>query len=289
MEELTIEQKAKRYDEAIKKARALNSGKHIDMPSGDTVCECLFPEIKESEDVLTWLKNYISEEVKCLSMDIRDNDRITLKKLRDSLVWLEKYSESDETKAKVFLINKGYPIDANGIFPTYEEMYNIIREGLENQGEQKPTDKVEPKFKVGDWVVKCNNKNFCKGNKFAQITKIDLDKRCWFDCGTWLSPNDIRHWSITDAKNGDILTSPDNKAFIYNGNFDTFSVGAYCGLDINNNFVIVYNKNNWCYNHNIKPATKEERQTLFNEMNLLGWVWNPETKELNRLEKDEKL
>lgn len=47
--------------------------------------------------------------------------------------WLEKQDESDETKAKIFLINKGYPIDANGIFPTYEEMHNIIREGLENQ------------------------------------------------------------------------------------------------------------------------------------------------------------
>ena len=66
------------------------------------------------------------------------------------LAWLEKQGESDETKAKVFLINKGYPIDANGVFPTYEEMYNIIREGLEQQGEQKPADKVEPKFEVGD-------------------------------------------------------------------------------------------------------------------------------------------
>lgn len=55
--------------------------------------------------------------------------------------WLEKQDESDETKAKIFLINKGYPIDANGVFPTYKELCNIIREGFEKQNEQNPTNK----------------------------------------------------------------------------------------------------------------------------------------------------
>lgn len=54
--------------------------------------------------------------------------------------YIEKQGESDETKAKVFLMNKGYPIDTNGVFPTYEELYNIIREGLEQQSEQKSAE-----------------------------------------------------------------------------------------------------------------------------------------------------
>ena len=55
------------------------------------VLERLFPELKESEDELTWLKNYISEEAYYLSMDIRDNkDSIKLQKLQKSLAWLEK-------------------------------------------------------------------------------------------------------------------------------------------------------------------------------------------------------
>ncbi len=59
--------------------------------------------------------------------------------------WLEKQSESDETKTKMFLINKGYPIDSNGIFPTYEELYNIIKEGFENQ--------ATPQIRTGvEWV-----------------------------------------------------------------------------------------------------------------------------------------
>lgn len=62
--------------------------------------ETIFPELKESEDELTWLKNYISEEAYSLSIDIRDNiDRITLKNLQKSLAWLEKQSGQKSTDA----------------------------------------------------------------------------------------------------------------------------------------------------------------------------------------------
>ena len=44
--------------------------------------------------------------------------------------------------------NKGYPIDANGTFPTYEEMYNIIREGLEKQGDKDKLIKELSKYKA---------------------------------------------------------------------------------------------------------------------------------------------
>lgn len=54
-----------------------------------------FPELKESEDELTWLTKFIEEEAYSLSMDIRDNeDRIKLKNLQKSLAWLEKQGES---------------------------------------------------------------------------------------------------------------------------------------------------------------------------------------------------
>ena len=55
---------------------------------------------------------------------------------QEGVAWLENQCEFDETKAKMFLINKGYPIDANGMFPTYEEMYNIIKDRLEKQEEE---------------------------------------------------------------------------------------------------------------------------------------------------------
>ena len=46
----TIEEKAKAYDEALERARALNNGKDVDVESGTTTCEYIFPELKESED-----------------------------------------------------------------------------------------------------------------------------------------------------------------------------------------------------------------------------------------------
>lgn len=50
MKELTIEEKAARYDEAIDIARKINSGEGVAAPSGWTTCEVIFPELKESED-----------------------------------------------------------------------------------------------------------------------------------------------------------------------------------------------------------------------------------------------
>ena len=49
MKELSIEERAQRYDEAIKRARALNNGETVDAEVGTTVCEYIFPELKDEE------------------------------------------------------------------------------------------------------------------------------------------------------------------------------------------------------------------------------------------------
>lgn len=108
------------------------------------------------------------------------------------------------------------------------------------------------------------------------------------DCDIWLYEDEIRRWTLYDAKDGDILSSSNGKAFIYNGNFDSYNVGAYCGLDVWNNFVIANSRCNWTSNYNIKPATEKECKALFDEMTFLNYVWHPETKKLNRLNKDEQ-
>ena len=73
---------------------------------------------------------------------------------------------------------------------------------LEKQGEQKSTDKVEPKFKVGDWVV--------VSNKVCQLTKVvDMSyntHQYWTSDGTWFGDaTDVKLWTIQDAKDGDVL------------------------------------------------------------------------------------
>ena len=43
-------EKAEAYDKALERARAINNGKDVDVESGTTICEYIFPELKESED-----------------------------------------------------------------------------------------------------------------------------------------------------------------------------------------------------------------------------------------------
>lgn len=50
MEKLTIEQKAKRYDEAIEIARKIKNGEPINVPNGTVIPDVIFPELKEDEN-----------------------------------------------------------------------------------------------------------------------------------------------------------------------------------------------------------------------------------------------
>lgn len=91
---LTLCAVEKAYDKAVKEASiAYKDGdKHL-----KATLERIFPELKESEDELSWLIRYIEEEVDSLSMDIRDDeDRIKLKNLKKSLAWLENQGEKDK-------------------------------------------------------------------------------------------------------------------------------------------------------------------------------------------------
>ena len=47
---MTKKEKAKAYDKALERARAINNGKDVDVESGTTICEYIFPELKESKD-----------------------------------------------------------------------------------------------------------------------------------------------------------------------------------------------------------------------------------------------
>lgn len=150
---MTIEEKAKAYDKALEIARQYYNDKA--MPIGTNFkLEKMFPVLTESEDerikkkVIGVLKLNIAGAESQMQASRGVDRTFEIYACNKVIAWLEKQGESDETKAKIFLINKGYPIDANGTFPTYEEIYNIIREGLEEQGEQKSF----ARYKVGDTI-----------------------------------------------------------------------------------------------------------------------------------------
>jgi len=84
----------------------------------------------------------------------------------------------------------------------WDKIYTYIKKKLEKQREQKPTDKVEPKFKVGDWVI-----GRVTGNEPRQIAEI-TEKGYKTTYGGWIGfsfEEDICLWTIQGAKEWDVL------------------------------------------------------------------------------------
>lgn len=153
-----------------------------------------------------------------------------------------------------------------------------LKSWLDKQGEQKPVDKVEPKFHEGDWIVHHGTENI-----YQVVAIIDNQYQLKYgDTYTIQKCTDVdrcaRLWDITkDAKAGDILISAYNQPFIFNGKFNDYGVGGYCGLIYNGEFELgEKDENNWTKNEGIVPAEKEERELLFTKMKENGYWWDEE-------------
>ena len=138
---------------------------------------------------------------------------------------------------------------------------------LKKQGNQKSVDKVEPKFKVGDWVVYCNE-------DVDLITGVG-ENGYIINKGSGYIPfvceGEMRLWTIEDAKDGDVLT--DGEPFIFKSiNLNNHSY-AYCGLSVDNAFNIESEGEygEWTWIQDIKPAPKEQRDLLFRKMKEAGY------------------
>lgn len=113
-----------------------------------------------------------------------------------------------------------------------------------------------PKFKVGDWVVRKDEKRFSSCRKFVQITEIDGEKHR-FDTGLIsLKAEDIRLWIFEDAEDDDILYNKDrNIVWRYKNTKGCTDSGGTCVMSPND----------------ICPATKEQRDLPFDKM--LQYTW----------------
>ena len=149
------------------------------------------------------------------------------------------------------------------------------------QSEQNPIDKVEPKFKVGDFVVN----DYCLG-KVIELTDdaylLDTGQGIPFSC-----EHNAHLWTIDDAKDGDVLAYPVDDKNIYLFKEQRGST------NIANAHFQIFNRNNELrlmvdkaadFNLNTKPATKEQRELLFQKMKEAGYEWDAEKKELKKIE-----
>ncbi len=161
---------------------------------------------------------------------------------------------------------------------------------LEKQGEQKPVDKVEQKFNVGDWVV-FNNKH----QSIYQIEKIENGYYILRHThgGSFrvcvLHDESLRLWTIEDAKDGDVLYSLDSKQpFIYKDRLQFSQARGYCCINKFGEFAVWYTSKCVICTDKYIPATKEQRDFLFAKMKDAGYVWNVGKKELRKIEQKPK-
>ena len=252
MKELSIEQKAKRYDEAIEKAKDMLSYKEVHRED----MEYLFPELAEPEDerirksLIEWLEDFPDTIWKGHYK-------------KDIIAWLEKQStlakvsEDEQKPAEEYNIT--------GIGSKHAE--GKLGEMIKNL---KPVN-VEPKFKVGDWVVNNQTSNIylvkeVKDDKYflspldgiieGYLRIIDVD-------------TEYHLWTIADAKCGDVLYSPCCKLLWIYKDDNSCYIGK--NLNYNENSVVV--DSSICVPADVVPATKEQRDLLFQEVKEADYKW----------------
>ena len=146
------------------------------------------------------------------------------------------------------------------------------------------SDKIEPKFNVGDWVV------FLTSESVYQVEKkenYEYTLKHIFGgslCVSFSDENLIREWTIQDANDGDIIHFGTVTAIFkkYIGREKCICYCSFCKdggfeIPIENGEDNVYG----CYN--ATPATKEQRDVLIKAMNDAGYKWDIETNTLDKL------
>ena len=207
----------KKYNEALERAKQCYEGNSIYvLPKKDL--EYIFPELAESEDEKT-RKEIIDFVVG--NTFFKDGRR------EKYLAWIEKqgkqpYWKPSEEQLQTLhaQLNEGavtYPEDKRILFTLYEDLMKIMTQE-ENQGEQKSADEVEPKFKVGDWVVTIDDEGDVATEMITKFwgNKVELiDTEGIRVTFPQYELNHYHLWTIQDAKDGDVLVASDDSIFIF--------------------------------------------------------------------------
>lgn len=157
--------------------------------------------------------------------------------------------------------------------------YNIIDPHF-----AKPIDKVEPKFKVCDWIIKNNDSSISVDYSICKITNAENGNYAIESIYGHKGYNtfetfekDYHLWTIADAKDGDVLVAPNGTIFLFKNIINSMPY-SYCGIDCTARFrntILEGGKDgrNWTSSlKGIYPATKEQRNLLFQKMKEAGYI-----------------
>lgn len=308
----TIEEKARRYDEALERAKNTIEVNQA-IPDIVECVESLFPELSESEDEK--IRKVIIEHFAGSHSSMYPYKGFTKEQI---IAWLEKQGEQNvnrETKPRTYgdfikrlteseqeylqgYVNKVIektkelqkqgeqkPIKEHNVCDFCEDRYGCINPCPVKLIEQKPTDKIEPKFKIGDWVVDKN------GTARQILSYKDGIYKHTDGYSATIFEDEWRMWDIAkDAKDGDVIYSRHNT--------ESFEwIGIFRSLDKENKRVFFYGFWNsivksfcvcedeaYVLYDDFSPATKEQRDTLMKAMIDAGYTFDFEKKELKKIE-----
>lgn len=278
----------KKYREAMGRAKKyMEDGR---MTPTNTFAEYIFPELKESEDEKI-MKALVRFHKSTIDVDGIKGEYI--------LAWLEKQGEqkpimnvpSREVILSIWDLGNEWKELTNGSISTeYGTQLDYIQKHWheseyylrEKQGEKKATDKVEPKFEKGQWIVWKSqyykvNDNGCGYELIDQNgLKTSLE---------YSTVDENAHiFTTQDAKPGDVLYSLDSKQpFIFKHRKPNEQAAAYCGLNIYDKFFVWGTKDCVITTDKYIPSTKEQCDTLFKAIKEAGYEWDAEKKELKKL------
>ena len=262
----------KKYEKLVDAVKVLRDNNPSDEGIQNWVNDNV-PELRESEDerIKKSISNYIN-------VTLSDDYSVEKEKW---LGWLEKQGEkksSDEVlKIRQEVYQSGYNDGyKHGCADTIGEKKSI------NCADND--DKVNSKFKAGDWIIDIQDGEILHINKVRDyayyVTNLDgasFDTpRCSIE--TW-----NRLWTIKDAKDGDVLCDGIDTVIYKKNIYDMVrrSMFVHCGINIRNEY--------WYEVGGISPidyspATKEQRDLLFQKMKEAGYEWDAENKKLKKEE-----
>lgn len=174
----TIDYKEK-YEQALEKVRVM-------LGTGDYTRESLeyvFPELKEGEDerirenIIATIHLYYGEPLE--------------DEAKEMIAWLEKQGEHANFRNKIQIGDK-VTRNEDGVLVNLSQLNRVAKKD-EKQSEQKPVDKVEPKFKVGQTIKK---EGFNLG---FTIVKIE-DGFYYNDMGDYFPFTDQDNWKLVEQK-----------------------------------------------------------------------------------------
>lgn len=254
---------------------------------------------KESDDVI--IKNAILNHLKKMWGNCQDE--VCGIHIEDAIAWLEKQGE-DKKEINNFDVRPGLYKCVHRMFDGTPDgrllfeignVYKCISKNdraefevsyghsvyLEDTVVRKYFIPFEKKFNVGDWIITPNN-------RVLQITSIQGTTYTFNNVSHYWGICDCdqqcRHWTIEDAKDGDILIY-DNSIFIYNAIYEKHLI--YYGIYEHNKF---HDDKYYSFIdlstidvNDIHPATKEQQDILFSKMKEEGYEWDYKKKELRRI------